>query len=277
MDGESSVRESENERPVDEGPTIEDVKTFWDARPCNIRHSPMEVGSKEFFDQVEARKYFVEPHIPGFADFPRWRGKRVLEIGCGIGTDAVNFARNGAEYFGVDVSKESLELARRRFDVFDLSGRFFEGNAENVTDLLDGAELFDLIYSFGVIHHTPDPLAVLVSARTHCHPGTQLQLMVYARNSWKSAMIEAGLDQPEAQYGCPIAGTYTEGDVAALLSEAGFRLTDIRQDHIFPYQVEAYRNYEYQLQPWFESMEPRMFKALEKTFGWHLLVTAVPC
>lgn len=262
---------------IPSGPTIDDVKAFWDARPCNIRHSPMEVGSKEFFDQVEERKYFVEPHIPGFADFPRWRGKKVLEIGCGIGTDAVNFARNGAEYVGVDVSQESLDIARRRFDVFGLDGHFFEGNAEDVATLVHGFDSFDLIYSFGVIHHTPDPLAVLVSARTLCQPGTELRVMVYARNSWKSAMIEAGLDQPEAQSGCPIARTYTEGEIAALLDEAGFSVTKIRQDHIFPYQVEAYRNYEYRLQPWFESMEPRMFEALEKTFGWHLLVTALPC
>ena len=83
---------------------IESVKAYWDARPCNIRHSLAPVGTREYFDQVEARKYFVEPHIPGFAEFERWRGKKVLEIGCGIGTDAVNFARSGAEYVAIELS-----------------------------------------------------------------------------------------------------------------------------------------------------------------------------
>src|SRR2546426_3198474 len=75
---------------------IEQVQSFWNQRPCNIRHSLKPAGTKEYFDEVEARKYFVEPHIPRFAEFERWKGKRVLEIGCGIGTDTINFARHGS-------------------------------------------------------------------------------------------------------------------------------------------------------------------------------------
>src|SRR5947208_7204761 len=116
------------------GVSIGAVRDFWNRRPCNIRHSPREVGTREYFDEVEARKYFVEPHIPGFAEFERWRGKKVLEIGCGIGTDTINFARAGAAVTAVDLSAESLKLANKRADVFGLADRinFIEANAERL-------------------------------------------------------------------------------------------------------------------------------------------------
>jgi 2-polyprenyl-3-methyl-5-hydroxy-6-metoxy-1,4-benzoquinol methylase len=137
---------------------IRRVRDYWNARPCNIRHSTAPVGTKQYFDEVEARKYFVEPHIPAFAEFERWRGKKVLEIGCGIGTDTINFARHSARVTTVDLSEQSMELARQRAAVFGLSEdiRFCHGNAEELATFVP-VERYDLIYSFGVIHHTPHP------------------------------------------------------------------------------------------------------------------------
>src|SRR6476646_8450809 len=116
--------------------SIQDVKDYWNARPCNVRHSPAEIGTEEYFDEVEARKYFVEPHIPGFAQFERWKGKKVLEIGSGIGTDATNFARAGAEYTGVELSGESMELTEKRFKVYGLPGKFYVGNSEELSSFV---------------------------------------------------------------------------------------------------------------------------------------------
>jgi SAM-dependent methyltransferase len=254
---------------------LDEVAAYWNRRPCNIRHSTKEVGTREYFDDVEARKYFVEPHIPGFAEFPLWKGKKVLEVGCGLGTDATNFARAGADYTGIELSKASMELAEKRFRVFGLEGQFHNLNAEVLANELPKSN-YDLVYSFGVIHHTPDPQAVLHQIRKVIKPNGEFRMMLYGKNSWKDIMIGAGLDQPEAQTGCPIAFTYTHDEVRDMLAKAGFEATSITNDHIFPYVIEKYVKYEYEPQPWFKAMPPEMFNALEKTLGWHLLIKAKP-
>src|SRR5512132_4374144 len=115
---------------------IQKVREYWNSRPCNIRHSPQPVGTREYFNEVEARKYFVEFHIPRFAEFDRWKGKKVLEIGCGIGTDTISFARAGAQVTAVDLTEKSLEVARQRAKVFGFEDRirFIQANAEKLSD-----------------------------------------------------------------------------------------------------------------------------------------------
>jgi len=252
-------------------PTINDVKQFWDERPCNVRHSKEQKGTKEYFDEVEKKKFFVEPHIKSFSHFNEWEGKKVLEIGCGLATAGINFARYGADYTGVELSDESLELAKKRFDVYGKDGRFYSGNAEQLSSFVP-VETYDLIYSFGVIHHSPHPEKIISEIKRYMNKDSTLKIMLYGKDSWKNYMIECGLDQPEAQYGCPIANTYTKDEVVDLLE--GYDIISIEQDHIFPYQIEPYKKGEYIKQPWFESMPDEMFKSLEKNLGWHLLITA---
>ena len=251
--------------------TIDDVKKYWDDRPCNVRHSSKEIGTKEYFDEVERKRYTAEPHIPLFADFPTWKGKKVLEIGCGLGTEGINFAKHGADYTGTDLSIESLNLAQNRFKVYNQKGRFFQGNAENLSSFVN-VEKYDLIYSFGVIHHSPKPNLIIDQIYKYMDDSTILKIMLYAKNSWKNYMIDAELDQPEAQYGCPIANTYTEDEVSNLLH--GLEILSIEQNHIFPYQIEPYKQGQYIKEPWFESMPDKMFNTLKKKLGWHLLITA---
>lgn len=256
-------------------PDIQTVQSYWNARPCNIRHSTQPIGTKEYFDEVEQRKYFVEPHIPEFAQFERWRGKRVLEIGCGIGTDTINFARAGALVTAVDLSDESLKVAKRRAEVFGFEKNidFFQANAEELTSHVP-AQKYDLVYSFGVIHHTPNPRSAIVQIRDYMAASSELRIMLYAKHSWKNIMIEAGLDQPEAQSGCPVAFAFTRDEAVNLLE--GLEIMEIKQDHIFPFVVEKYVKYEYEITPWFSAMPKDMFRALEKSLGWHMLITARP-
>lgn len=267
---------------------IDKVKAYWNNRPCNIRHSQSEIGTKQYFDEVEARKYFVEPHIPAFAEFERWRGKKVLEIGCGIGTDTINFARAGATVTAVDLSTESLALAKQRAEVFGLSDKitFYQANAEELSKIVP-PEKYDLVYSFGVIHHSPHPENIIEQIRENfVGDDTTLKLMVYYRHSWKVFWIlltygygafwrldELVATHSEAQTGCPVTYSYSVKGVKKLLGD-GFEVEKSEIEHIFPYRIPDYVKYEYVKVWYFRYLPERVFRWLENKLGWHLCVTA---
>lgn len=267
--------------------TIDDVRQYWNRRPCNVRHSRAEVGTRQYFDEIEARKYFVEPHIPGFAQFERWRGRKVLEIGCGIGTDSVNFARHGADLTVIDVSNESLALCRRRFEQYGLTARFYQGNAEQLDEIVP-IEQYDLVYSFGVIHHTPNPARVIEKITRCLGPQSELRLMLYSKWCWKTAWIilrygkgrfwkaaRLVAEHSEAQTGCPVTYTYSARELRnGLLKD--FVVESITKDHIFSYVIEKYVNYEYQRVWHFRWLPAPVFRALERLLGWHTLIVARP-
>ncbi|MEI8125742.1 MAG: methyltransferase domain-containing protein [Parachlamydiaceae bacterium] len=253
-------------------PLIEKVKEYWNRQPCNIKHGRSEFGSKEYFDEVEKRKYFVEPHIPLFAEFQKWKDKDVLEIGCGIGTDSINFARAGAKLTVMELSEKSLEITKKRFDVYGIDGvSFILADVEHFSTVLQNKK-FDLVYSFGVIHHTPNPSLAIQEIEKVLKPHGELRIMLYSKYSTKNFMINLGLAQPEAQTKCPIAFTYTKLEILNLLSH--FDVYYCEKDHIFPYVIEDYKEHVYTKKfPW-NVMPDSIFHLMEKWFGWHYLIKA---
>src|SRR6267142_4339953 len=130
----------------------ERVRAFWQEHPCGTKFADASPGSRRFYELVEEHRYQKEWHIPAAADFSNTRGKKVLEIGCGLGTDGAQFALAAADYTEIDPTDAALDLARRRFDLFNLPGAFRTADAENL-DFPD--ESFYVVYSHGVLHHTP--------------------------------------------------------------------------------------------------------------------------
>jgi len=159
----------------------ERVRAFWQANPCGTKFADAEVGTREFFRRVEEHRYRTEWHIPGAADFEGARGLRVLEVGCGLGTDGARFARAGALYTGVDLTEAAVSLARRRFELEGLPGEFHVSDAESL-DFAD--ESFDLVYSHGVLHHTPDTARAVREIRRVLRPGGRAVVMLYHRDSY---------------------------------------------------------------------------------------------
>jgi len=159
----------------------ERVRAFWQAHPCGTKFSDAEIGTREFFARIEAHRYAKEWHIPEAADFAGARGLRVLEIGCGLGTDGVRFAKAGADYTGVDLTDAAIELARKRFELSGLRGELRVSDAENL-DFAD--ESFDLVYSHGVLHHTPDIARAVSEIHRVLKPGGRAIVMLYHRDSY---------------------------------------------------------------------------------------------
>jgi 2-polyprenyl-3-methyl-5-hydroxy-6-metoxy-1,4-benzoquinol methylase len=267
---------------------IDDVRSYWNNRPCNIRHSKKTIGTKEYFDEVTARKYFVEPNLPVFANFPSVKNKTVLEIGCGIGTATMSFASHGADVTAVDLSDQSLNLAMIRANTYGLQNniQFYQGNVEDLKNVIPNKQ-YDLIFSFGVIHHTPNPALALKQIHHFLKPDGKLKIMVYHRYSskvlgilfkygkgkfWQLSKLIAKYS--EAQMGCPVTYSYTRSEIKKLLESCGFIVEKIMVDHIFPYEVEKYVKYEYVKKWYFRFLPNFVFRALEKTFGWHLCVIA---
>lgn len=157
------------------------VRAFWQANPCGTKFADAQPGTRLFYERVEEHRYTKEWHIPAAADFSSARGLRVLEIGCGLGTDGAQFAKAGAIYTGVDLTEAAVELSRKRFELFDLPGTFRTADAEKL-DFADDS--FDLVYSHGVLHHTPDTPRAVGEVRRVLRPGGRAVVMLYHRDSY---------------------------------------------------------------------------------------------
>jgi ubiquinone/menaquinone biosynthesis C-methylase UbiE len=160
---------------------ITEVKGFWNANPCQSDLSS-EQDRRRYFEDITRKRYRGRDwHVPTVARFTAFRGKDVLEIGCGIGTDGLEFARNGARYTGVDLTPKSIQLAKERFGLFGVGGRLEVANGEECLPFPDNS--FDHVYSFGVIHHSPVPERIVHEIHRVLRPGGTLTVMLYNRSS----------------------------------------------------------------------------------------------
>jgi SAM-dependent methyltransferase len=167
-------------RGIHEDDVVNSTAEFWSGAQPGFRFTRSAPGTPEFFRDVEQHRYALEPHIPEIVRFHEWRGADVLEVGCGIGTDASRFARASARYTGVDQSDRALHLARRRFVLDGFDATFIRADA---TALPFPDCSFDLVYSHGVIHHIADTQGAVDEIHRVLRPGGVALVMVYHRGS----------------------------------------------------------------------------------------------
>jgi len=208
-----------------------EVAKFWYAEPCGTRYLS---GPFEFEAHARAR-YQLEPHIPAFAGFALSSGLRVLEIGVGMGADYEQWLKAGAVATGIDLSTASLERARRRCELSGLKPDLYEADAEH---LPFPDESFDVVYSYGVMHHSPSTEQCLQEAWRVLKPGGQARIMLYHHASITGLMLwlRYGLWRRQSIRRCvyqrlesPGTKTFTTAEIRAMLHN----FEDIQIEHVF--------------------------------------------
>lgn len=227
-----------------------------------------------------------------FADFAAWRNAKVLDLGAGLGTETVNFARAGAHVVAVDLSQVSLTLLRKRCEHESLLGqvRVVCGNYEELDTLLPGEMgTFDLVWAFGSFHHTSHPAKAMAQAWAALKPGGQLRAMVYSKLSWKRFDLlhhhgpwTPGRDgdatvewHSEAAHGSPITYSFSLRQARDLCLDAGFVEPTVRKAHIFRYKIAPYQEGRYELRDEWANVSASDLLDLEAEMGWHTLVKAL--
>lgn len=158
------------------------VRNFWNEQSCDTQVAQAEKFSRAYFDQIETFRYFDQAFIHAFAQFSRYHGQRVLEVGFGAGTDFIQWVRSGARVSGIDLTDEALANVRKRLEVYALPvpEHLSVGDAENLSF---ESGTFDLGYSFGVLHHSPNTEKAVAELVRVVKPGGEFKIMLYNRHS----------------------------------------------------------------------------------------------
>lgn len=157
------------------------VQKFWNDDVCGTWEIDEEKFTREYFESIEEHRYKLQPEIFAFAQFPRFHGQKLLEVGVGAGTDFIQWVRSGTRAYGIDLTEEAVAHVQHRLKLYNLQAQEVKvGDAENI-DYPDNE--FDIVYSWGVIHHSPDTLKALSEIVRVLKPGGRAKIMVYHRNS----------------------------------------------------------------------------------------------
>lgn len=157
------------------------VQQFWNEHIHDWKVAKSPAGSKEFFDEIEVYRFEKLHYLPKLVDFDGYPGKRVLDVGCGVGNDLSRFCKGGSKVFGIDIAPHSIELAKNNFSQRRLSGEFLVMNGEQMTFPDDS---FDVVYCHTVLHFTPRPEEMIAEIKRVLKPSGTAILMTVNRHSW---------------------------------------------------------------------------------------------
>ena len=241
------------------------VRDFWNrnVNQFNQLHRD-DVGTREFYDAAEALRYQYHYHLPPLFDkiATELPCGKLLEIGCSMGNDTIQFARRGMKVTGIDITEAAIELIKGRFALYNMPGDFRVADAEH---LPFDDNTFDVVYSFGVLHHTPYTEGAIEEARRVLKPGGKAYIMLYNTRSlnWLAHRLtgipfDGSKDDP-----CPVEKSYMP-HVAKQFFKSYSR-THLWIDYLYGTGWGIVNRF----------MPKPLHRALGKVFGWHLMIEAV--
>jgi SAM-dependent methyltransferase len=253
-------------RPSPDGPDLaRHVRAYWNDRIHDLEMTSQPAGSRRFFEELDDYRFDKLAYLPRVIDFNGFRGRRLLEIGCGIGTDLVRFASGGAIVAGLDLSETAVALAKQNLAVHGLRGSLMIGDGSTLP-FADGT--LDVVYAHGVLQYAPDPRRIVEEAQRVLKPGGTAIFMVYNRISWLWAMSKVSkvdLEHDDA----PVLRLYSIPEFKALLK--GFEKAKIVPER-FPVKSRLHKGWKATL---FNGVFVGAFNAiprpLVRRLGWHLM------
>ena len=245
--------------------TTDEVREYWERHIHDLAITRHPVGSRGFFDDLDHYHFEKLHHLLRLVDFNAYRGRSVLEVGCGAGVDLARFARGGASVKGVDLARSAVALARANFEQQGLRGEFEVANGE---ELSLAGDSFDLVYAHGVVQYTADPRRLVDECLRVLKPGGEAIFQVYNRISWLNALskvMNVRLEHADA----PVLKMFSIRELRRLL--VGFRDMKIVPER-FPVRSRLHGGWKGAI---YNGVFVGGFNALPRPlvrrFGWHLV------
>jgi len=245
--------------------TLDEVRSYWERHIHDLEITRHPVGSRGFFDDLDQYHFEKLHHLLRLVDFDGYRGRQVLEVGCGAAVDLARFAKGGAIVTGVDLAASAIGLAKANFEQQGLSGRFEVASGEGLP-FPDGS--FDLVYAHGVVQYTADPRRLVAECHRVLKPGGEAIFQVYNRLSWLNALsklMKVGLEHDDA----PVLLKFSIPEFRRLVS--AFREVRIVPER-FPVKSRLHGGWKGAVYNGvFVGLFNLLPRALVSRFGWHLL------
>ena len=255
----------------------------WSQDPCGAEGDrENEFGTRQYFDEIERVRYQeYAPWMPELMGFNEFAGARLLEVGCGMGTDLLQFARGGAVCTGMDLTPRSIAITRQRFALYGQRTDLLIGDGER---LPFADNTLGVVYSNGVLHHTPDTVGAIRELFRVLKPGGTAKVMIYHKNSlnyWGEMMLHRGVFRGElfrgrspeevmsrwveySEHGArPLVKAYTRAEAQEMFID--FNEVKIQTEQLIRAELPVVGRF----------IPEGLFRTMRKRIGWNLIITAV--